>query len=102
MPQDSIALGQDSPIQLNNGNVGGGVHLRNASTLVVRVFFERIPRVIIGYACVFPQEADNLAAASGLKVEIMDIWDASDGFVAGGFGAATLGSRHPECVRICV
>ena len=102
MPQDSIALGQNSPVQFNDGDIGGGVHLRNASLFIVRVFFKRVPSVIVGYAGLFPQEANNLAAASRLKVEIMDIWDASDGFVASGLGAAALGSRHPECVKVGV
>ena len=102
MPQDSIALGQDSPIQFNDGDIGGGVHLHNASLFIVGVFFKRVPGVIVGYVGIFPQEANDLAAASGLKVEIMDIWDAPNGFVASGLGAAALGSRHPECVKVCV
>lgn len=102
MPEDGIALRQDSPIQLNDGDFGRRVHLHNASLLVIRVFFKAVARVIVGDAGIFPHEANNLAPASGLKIEVMDSWDAADGFVTGGFGAAALGGRHFERVEMCM
>ena len=102
MPQDGIALCQNSPIQLNDGDVGRRVHLHDASLLVVRVFFKAVARVIVGDAGIFPHETNNLPATSGVEVEVVDGRDAADGFVADAFGAATLGARHFECVEACM
>ena len=98
MPQYGIALGQDSPIQLNNGDVGRRVHLCDASILVVRVFVEAVTCVIIGDAGIFPHETNNLAAASGQEIEVMNVGTAANGFVADAYGAVVLGCRHFECV----
>ncbi len=100
MPQNGIALCQNSPIQLNDGNVGRRVHRRDASLLVVRVFFKAVARVIVGDAGIFPHQTNDLPATSGLEVEVVDNWDATYSFVANTFGAAALGGRHIEKVEI--
>lgn len=100
MPENGIALRQDPPVQLDDGDGGRWVHLGNASRLVLWVFFEAVARVIVGDAGIFPHETDNLTAASGLKVEVMNSWHASDGFIAGGFDAATFGGRHFDCLQL--
>lgn len=102
MPQNRIALRQDSPIQLNDGDICRRVQLRDASLFVVRVFFKAVARVIIRDAGIFPHETNDLPAASGLEVEIMQNWDAADGFIGGAFGAAALGGRHFESVEPCM
>ena len=94
VPENGVALGQDPPVQLEDGDGGHWVHLGNASRLVLWVFFEAVARVVVGDAGIFPHETDNLTAASGLEVEVMNRWHASDGFVAGRFCATTLGGRH--------
>lgn len=102
MPQDGIALRQNSPIQLNDGDVGCRVHLRDASLFVVRVFFKGVARVIIGDAGIFPHETNDLAPASGLKIEVVDSWDAPNSSVADAFGAAALGVRHFDWGQVCM
>ena len=102
MPENGIALRQDPAVQLNDGDVGRRVHLRDASLLVLWVLFKAIARVVVGDAGIFPHETNNLPAASGLEIEVMDVWDASDGFVAGRLCAMTLGGRHFEGVQFCI
>lgn len=106
MPQNGITLRQDPPIEINDGDVGGRVHLRDASLLVVRIFFEAVARVVVGNAGIFPHKANDLASAAGFEVEVVDVGDAADGFVPDGFSAAALRGRHlvrvyiPVCLRM--
>ena len=100
MPKDGIALRQDPPVQFNDGDVGRRVHLRDASLLILWVLFEAIARVVVGDAGIFPYETNDLPATSGLEIEVMDVWDASDGFVGGRLCATTLGGRHFEGVQL--
>ena len=100
MAEDGIALRQDPPVQLDDGDGGRRVHPGDAGRLVFGVFFEAVARVVVGDAGVFPQETDDLTAASGLEVEVVDRWHASDGFVAGRFGATTLGGRHFDSLQL--
>ena len=100
MPENGIALRQDPPVQLDDGDRGRGIHLGDAGRFVFRVLFEAVARVVVGDAGVFPHEPDDLTAASGLEVEVMDCRHASDGFVGGRFGATTLGGRHFDCLQL--
>ena len=94
VPEHGIALRQDPAVELDDGDRGGGVHLGDAGRFVLGVFVEAVARVVVGDAGVFPHEPDDLAAAAGLEVEVVDCGDAADGFVGGGFGATALGGGH--------
>ena len=98
MPENGIALRQDPPVQLDDGDGGRRIHLRDAGRLVFGVFF--VARVVVGNAGVFPHETDDLTAASGLEVEVVNRWHASDGLVAGRFDATTLGGRHFDSLQL--
>lgn len=94
MPQYRVALRQDLAVDFDNGHVGGWVFLRDGGFLVVWVFLETVADVCVGNAGVLPQQADDLAAAAGSKVQVVDCGDAADGFVGGTGGAILLGGRH--------
>lgn len=98
MPKDGVTLGQDPPVQFNDGDAARRVHRRDAGLLVLRVLFKGIACVIISDAGIFKHEADGLSAASRLKVEVMYVRYATNGLVAGAFGAAAFGGRHFEWV----
>ena len=97
-PKIRTALRQDPPIQLNHRDIGRRVHLRDASLLVAGVFLKAVACVIIGDAGIFPHEANDLTAATGFEIKVVDIGNAAYGFVAHGFGAAALGGRHLVCI----
>ena len=97
MPQYCIALRQDPSIQFNHRDIGRRVHLRDASLLVAGVFLKAVACVIIGDAGIFPHEANDLTAATGFEIKVVDIGNAAYGFVAHGFGAAALCGRHLVC-----
>ena len=45
---------------------------------ILRVLFEAIADIFVGDACVFPEETDDLAAAAGLEIEVVEgieTWD---------------------------
>lgn len=100
MPENGIALRQDPPVQLDDGDSGHWIHLGDASRFVFGVFFEAVARVIVGDAGIFPHETDDLTAASGLEVEVMNIWHASDGFIGGRLCATTLGGGHFDSLQL--
>lgn len=83
MSQDSITLGQNPPIELDDGYSACGVHLRDASLLVLGVFFERVSCIIVGHAGVLPEQTDDLAAATGLEVEVVDTVESEIGWLGG-------------------
>ena len=100
IPENGIALRQDPPVQFDDGDVGRRVHLRDARLFVLWVLFEAVARIIVGDAGIFPHETNDLPPASGLEIEVMDVWDASDGFVGGRLCATALGDRHFEGVQL--
>ena len=102
MPEHGIALGQNPPVQLDDGDLGRRVHGGDASVLVVRVLLERIAGVIVCDAGIFPHQTDDLSTASGLEIEIMDVGDASNGFVVGRLSPTTLGRRHLERLKLYI
>ena len=54
VPQYSIALGQDTPVQFNDGDVGCWIHLRDFAAFDFRIFLKAVPCIIISYAGIFP------------------------------------------------
>ena len=94
MSQNRVALCQDLAIELDDGDIGCRVHLCNTSFLVLGVFLKAVPGVVVGYSGIFPKQANDLAAAAGLEVEVVDVRNSSDGFIASRFGETSCRRRH--------
>lgn len=59
MSEDGIALRQDLAVELDDGDIGGGVQRGDFALLVFGVFVEGVAHVGVGYFGIFPEEADD-------------------------------------------
>lgn len=92
--QDGVALRQNLSIELDDREGRRRVLLSDDSLLVLGVFVKAITDVGVGDAGVFPHETDDLATATGGKVQVMDCGLAANGLVCGTGSAVGLGGRH--------
>lgn len=71
MSEHGIALRQDLAVELDDGNVGGGVQMGDFALFVFGVFLEGVAHVGVGYFGIFPEEADDSVEKKSRSVKVL-------------------------------